>query len=66
MLQGTRSGLTGLGCWSDAFCLHPDFVPAGPRDVESLKPHRIFHHFADRPKVGMGYVVTSLEKGEDR
>ena len=48
-----RSGLTGLGCWSDAFRLHPHFVPAGPRDVKSLKHHRIFHHFSDRPKVGM-------------
>ncbi|MFZ4484925.1 MAG: hypothetical protein ACOYOL_13210 [Chthoniobacterales bacterium] len=34
--------ITGLGCWSDAFRLHPRFVPAGPRDVKSLKTHHIF------------------------
>jgi hypothetical protein len=31
------------------------FVPAGPRGVKSRKPHHIFHHFSDGPKVGMVY-----------
>ena len=57
LLRGARrarSGLTGLGCWSDAFRLHPHFVPAGPRDVESLKTHHIFAPFPRQPRMWHG------------
>jgi hypothetical protein len=62
LLRGSRrarSGLTGLGCWSDAFRLRPHFVPAGPRGVKSLKPHHIFHHF--RGGLGVGMVFGTPE-----
>ena len=69
-----RSGLTGLGCWSDAFRLHPHFVPADPRDVKSMKPHHIFHHFRDILQIDvvfgteaaplLGQVMDSIQKSQ--